>query len=66
MFEIVDYRYEWCEYYGWLIICFKFTENQTHFYVRHMITHTDQARKFLEFWENHTTSFIDVEYQHPN
>ena len=66
MFEIVDYRYEWCDTYGWLIICMKFTETNEHFYIRHMITNSDQARKFIEFWESHTTIFLDVLYEHPN
>lgn len=66
MFEIVDYRYEWCETYSWLIICMKLRPSQQHFYVKHMITSTEQAEKWLDFWRAYLTDVsIDV-YQYPN
>lgn len=66
MFEIVDYRFEWCQSYSWLHICMKRCETGEHFYIKRMITSTEQADEWLAFWEDHTTLFFDVEYQHPN
>lgn len=66
MFEIVDYRYEWSNGVYWLIICMKRCDTGNHFYIRHMITCPDDASELLAFWEDHTTAFFDVEFQHPN